>query len=254
MWRQYRLQADRLALLRRYSVILTHSEHMKAEIARHGLDARVVPFPVEHGAQIGSAPASGRWRLLYAGRMDELKGGALLLDALAEVTAASRKPVHVTFAGDGPRRQEWEGRARMIEAAVPALTIDFPGWVTQDLMNSLMHDADLLVVPSLWPEPFGSIGPQAAQHGVPAAAFDVGGISQWLEDGVTGHLAPADPPTPAGLADAISKCLAGTDHHSDLRTGARKMATRFTMERHLPPLIESFERIAARPAVETVTA
>jgi glycosyltransferase involved in cell wall biosynthesis len=253
MWRQYQLQSDRLALLRRYSVILTHSEHMKAEIARHGLDARVVPFPVEHGAQIEFTRARARWHLLYAGRMDELKGGAVLLEALAEVTAASKKPVHVTLAGDGPRRQEWEARARTIEAAVPALTIDFPGWVTQDLMNSLMHDADLLVVPSLWPEPFGSIGPQAAQHGVPAAAFDVGGISQWLEDGVTGHLAPADPPTPAGLADAISKCLAGTDHHNALRTGARKMADRFTMERHLPPLLESLERIAARPAVETVT-
>ena len=254
MWRQYRLQTDRLALMRRYSVILTHSEHMKSEIGRHGLDACVVPFPVEQVAQIGSRPPGATWRLLYAGRMDALKGGAVLLEALSGVTATAKKPVHVTFAGDGPRRQEWEARARAIEAADPALTIDFPGWVSQDRMNTLMCDADLLVVPSLWPEPFGSIGPQAAQHGVPAAAFNVGGISQWLEESVTGHLAPADPPTPAGLARAIAKCLADPAHHNELRTGARRMADRFTMERHLPALVESLERIAVRPAVETVTA
>jgi glycosyltransferase involved in cell wall biosynthesis len=80
---------------------------------------------------------------------------------------------------------------------------------------------------------------------VPAAAFDVGGISQWLEEGVTGHLAPGDPPTPSGLALAIAKCLADPEHHNELRNGARKMADRFTMERHLPPLIESLERVAA---------
>ena len=52
-----------------------------------------------------------------------------------------------------------------------------------------MAASDLLVVPSVWPEPFGSVGPAAAQHGIPAAAFAVGGIPQWLHEGVNGHLA-----------------------------------------------------------------
>ena len=67
--------------------------------------------------------------------------------------------------------------------------------------------ADLLVVPSLWPEPFGLVGLEAARHRLPVAAFAVGGIPDWLRPGVNGYLAPGDPPTPGGLADAIIACL-----------------------------------------------
>lgn len=33
-----------------------------------------------------------------------------------------------------------------------------------------------LVIPNLWPEPFGLVGLEAAQYGVPAVSFAVGGI------------------------------------------------------------------------------
>jgi glycosyltransferase involved in cell wall biosynthesis len=96
------------------------------------------------------------------------------------------------------------------------------------------------VVPSLWPEPFGSVGPTAGSHGLPAAAFAVGGIPQWLVDGVTGHLAPGDPPTASGLARAIVQCLDDRAHHASLREGARQMAGTFTMKRHLPGVLKAF--------------
>ena len=56
MWREFRRQSERLALLRRYGRILTHTEHMKTEMARHGLDASVVAFPVGLPAEVGRRP------------------------------------------------------------------------------------------------------------------------------------------------------------------------------------------------------
>jgi glycosyltransferase involved in cell wall biosynthesis len=123
------------------------------------------------------------------------------------------------------------------------LTIEFTGWISQDAVGDLLSDVDLLVVPSVWPEPFGMVGVSAAAHGVPAAAFGVGGIAQWLEDGVTGHLAPANPPTAAGLARAILRCLGDTAHLTALREGARQMAARFTMERHVAALMGELKRV-----------
>jgi glycosyltransferase involved in cell wall biosynthesis len=79
----------------------------------------------------------------------------------------------------------------------------------------------------------------AGQRGLPAAAFAVGGIPQWLHDGVTGHLAPGDPPTSAGLARAIVACLEDPAHYLALREGARQMAGAFTMEKHLPELLKA---------------
>jgi glycosyltransferase involved in cell wall biosynthesis len=138
-------------------------------------------------------------------------------------------------------------RAHAIKSPVLELgTVDFPGWLRQEDLGALMTTSDLLVVPSLWPEPFGAVGPAAGQHSVPAAAFAVGGIQQWLADGVTGHLAPADPPTSTGLARAIAQCLEDPQHYADLRQGARQMAGTFTMARHLPQLVRALERAAQR--------
>ena len=245
MWRQFQLQSSRLEVVRKYQSILTHTTHMKGEMAKHGVAVDVVPYPV--AACIESpktVPERGALRLLFAGRMDFVKGGRYLLDALPAVASATGRPITVTFAGDGPQRRSLEARARKVDA--PNVSIQFAGWVTQERIGTLMADADVLVVPSLWPEPFGSVGPVAARHGVPAAAFDVGGIGEWLIQGVTGHLAPSDPPTPEGLARAIVRCLDDPDHHATLRAGAREMATRFTMAQHLPALMDALERAAAR--------
>jgi glycosyltransferase involved in cell wall biosynthesis len=101
-----------------------------------------------------------------------------------------------------------------------------------------MSDVDLLVVPSIWPEPFGAVGPAALRRGVPAAAFAAGGIPEWLHDGVSGHLAPADPPTPAGLARAVVRCLEDPGHYTALTAGARQTGARFAIERHIPALLK----------------
>jgi glycosyltransferase involved in cell wall biosynthesis len=240
MWQHFRRQSHQLELLGHYHAIITHSEHMRDEMTKHGLRAEIVPYPVATQAVREATSGNGAWRLLFAGRMDYLKGGSILLDALRDV--AAKRPAHLTLAGDGPDRMRWEAYAR--EIRTPNLTTEFVGWVTQERVGALMSEADLLVVPSLWPEPFGSVGPVAGQHGLPAAAFSTGGIPQWLGDGVNGHLAPADPPTSTGLAGAIVACLGNPVHYAALRQGAREMATRFTMERHLPRLIETLERVA----------
>jgi glycosyltransferase involved in cell wall biosynthesis len=242
MWRLFKRQSEYFRLLGQYRAILTHTDHMRDEMVRHGFSAEVIPYPVEAQA-LGDLPReAGAWHLLFAGRMEVLKGGHYFLEALPKVLSAARRPVRVIMAGDGPQRTQWEARARQLQAAHPDLRVEFTGWVTQDQVGMLMKSVDLLVVPSLWPEPFGSVGPAAAQHGVPAAAFAVGGIPQWLLDGVSGHLAPGDPPTPAGLADAINTCLRDPAHYAALRNGARQVAVNFSMARHMPPLIAAFER------------
>src|SRR5206468_4905374 len=136
-----------------------------------------------------------------------------------------------------------EARARAIETE--SVATKFVGWVTQERVGALMRQADLMVVPSILPEPFGSVGPAAAQHGLPCAAFDVGGIRTWLVDGISGHLASGNPPTPQGLAAAIVRCLGDSNHYMALRDGASEIAKRFTMTQHLPTLIAHLERAAS---------
>lgn len=252
VWREYRRQAGRLHALRGYRLLLTASGHMRAEYLNHGFDpdrVRVVPYPVGHGPEDHPSPDNGHddgpaaaplSRLLFQGRMTNLKGGRLLLDALPKAAALLNRPLSVTFAGDGYARPEWEKWAAAVRARHPELAIHFAGWVTGAAQQRLVARADLLVVPSVWPEPFGLVGPEAGLRGVPATAFAVGGIPDWLEHGRNGFLAPGDPPTSEGLAAAIAACLRDPAVHARLRAGALEVARRFSLDHHLDGLRRAF--------------
>jgi glycosyltransferase involved in cell wall biosynthesis len=66
--------------------------------------------------------------------------------------------------------------------------------------------------------------------------YAVGGIPDWLIPGQTGELAPGDPTSVDGLADAIVRALENPEHHAALRRGARQLAQRFTLDAHLTEL------------------
>jgi glycosyltransferase involved in cell wall biosynthesis len=252
MWSEYRLQGARLGLMRRYAAILTASAHMRAEFMRHGLPPervhmlrlplapdRFPEFPA--AAALQEAPAKNREiRLLFVGRMTRLKGGLMMLDALTLAAAALRRPLRVSFAGDGPDRERWEHAARRTQAANANLKIEFTGRLDSSRREQLMLSSDLLVVPSTWPEPFGLVGPEAGLHRLPAAAFAVGGIPDWLSDGVNGRLAPGDPPSAAGLAHAIVECVRDPAELARLRNGARERASRFDLDAHVDALLAIF--------------
>jgi glycosyltransferase involved in cell wall biosynthesis len=100
------------------------------------------------------------------------------------------------------------------------------------------------------------IGPEAGSAGLPAVAFRMGGIPEWLRDGISGFLAPANPPTATALAAAITKSVGDPGLHRQLREGARREAKRFSLKQHVERLVEILARIAAdshcvRPRVAT---
>jgi glycosyltransferase involved in cell wall biosynthesis len=97
----------------------------------------------------------------------------------------------------------------------------------------LFRTSDLLAVPSLWPEPFGLAGIEAQCVGLPAVGFAVGGIPDWLIDGVTGSLASGDPPTPGGLAAAIVSVLGDWDAYGALAQAAWQRGRERSMQAHL---------------------
>jgi glycosyltransferase involved in cell wall biosynthesis len=257
---EYRRQADRLKLLRRYRAILTDSTHMRDEYLRHGFDPNTVirssylrdtsPGPATaiepSNHDTNGNGSSGPARLLFLGRMDALKGGLILLDSLPIVAAALDRPIELTFGGDGPCRDSWTRRAQAISAKDTRVKIVFEGWLGAERIAELQSSSDLLVMPSLWPEPFGRVGLESGSKGLPVAAFAVGGIPDWLHDGVNGYMAVGDPATPIGLADAIVKCLRTPAEHARLRRGATAMASRFNLHNHMAQLYDLFDKVAGR--------
>lgn len=230
----YRVQRARNAIMRRYRAVLVASHAMRAELIGSGLSpeaVQVTPHPsprAPDAAPPGPRPAGGG--LLMVGRLTELKGGAALLRALPAVRARLGRDLSLTIAGDGPERGQLEKRSQR-----QGLGVEFVGWVDAAARERLMRAAQLLVVPSLWPEPFGLVGIEAGSVGLPAAAYAHGGIVDWCVPGVSGELAPS-PPTDAGLAEAIVRALQDPAHHHQLRLGAWRTAQRFSAAAHLEAL------------------
>ena len=123
----------------------------------------------------------------------------------------------------------------------------FAGWIDSRAQADLLARTDVLAVPSLWPEPFGLVGIEAGMRGVPAIAFDVGGIAEWLRDGVSGRLVPVSRAPLDAFAAALLECLAlPAARFDELRAGARQEAARFTVAAHVDGLEAIFAEAGSR--------
>lgn len=248
MLRYYRQQQDTLRKLRRFGLVLTHSEHLRTEFLTQGFPAervRAIPFLVPEDSVALPRPATSPGeplRLLFLGRMEKAKGGNLLIQSLGEVRSGLRRGVELVMAGSGRERDYWERLAREVMTADAGINIRFPGWLGEDARRQAFQRADLLVVPSTWPEPFGQVGVEAGLAGLPAVAFDVGGVRAWLTDGENGAVAPANPPSSQGLAQAIQQ-VAALENQAALASGAVRLAQRFAAERHLIALERSLQSV-----------
>lgn len=254
--RDYRRQSMRLDSLRQCQTIVTFSEHMRREYLRHGFGgSRVHKLPAvvisddagsPHvlGSTIPDDAASRAVRIAFIGRLDRLKGCRVLIEALIEAARRLDAPIELTVAGDGPDRDRCQRAANEAMASATMLRVRFAGWLSQAACDQLLSESDLLAIPSLWPEPFGLVGPQAVQRGVPVVAFAVGGIPEWLENGTGGILAPADPPTPYGLAAAIVEALTSRRLRDALDRRRRSPAPDDSLDRHVAALVPILQSAA----------
>ncbi|MEU9114562.1 glycosyltransferase family 4 protein [Streptomyces sp. NPDC048483] len=115
---------------------------------------------------------------LAMGRLVEYKRIDLLLRLWERV-----RPVtggRLVIVGDGPER------ARLAAAAGPDVT--FTGRISEQRKHQLLCSAWLLLHPSLV-EGWGLVVMEAAARGTPALGFDIPGLRDSVEDGVTGLLA-----------------------------------------------------------------
>jgi glycosyltransferase involved in cell wall biosynthesis len=238
MIQHYIWAKDQNSLLSAYSGIIVASQHMKREYLRNGVPEhklRVIPlFGAKPRVSEVILPGStAECRVVFMGRMTNLKGGDLLLHAVALANRTLGKPMTVSFAGDGPARTTWEQLARRL-----GVDACFTGWLHGEHKTALLKRASLLAVPSVWPEPFGMVGLEAAWLGIPAIAFDVGGVREWLQHGVNGYLVPGDPPTAAKFAGQLVRAFSSPTELQSMRHEARATAERMSVERHLCTLEE----------------
>ena len=129
---------------------------------------------------------AGRPVIGIVGRLAHQKGHTILLDAMAEVIKEFPDVV-LMIIGEGPERYKLEDKAS-------ALNIDknilWMGAQPQNKVFELYGIMDVFAMPSLY-EGFGLTAAEAMAAGVPVVGTKVEGLSEVIEDGVSGYLVPA---------------------------------------------------------------
>ena len=141
----------------------------------------VKPNPVTI-ADPGEVPVKNQ--LLYAGRLEELKGLRTVLEAWKLLGDDAPRLV---VAGSGPL----EGWAR--DNATPQ--VEFVGRLTRAGLHHAMAESRAVVAASLCYESFALVPAEAHALGVPVLASDLGNVGEAVTEGFNGlHLPPATPP------------------------------------------------------------
>ena len=122
--------------------------------------------------------------IVYPAVFEPRKGHDFLIEAM-EIVSASRRDAFLLIIGDGSRTE----RSLMQEKCRSSSCSDkiIVGRHRSDLIN-LLGQVDVVVMASQGFESFGYAAAEASLAGVPVISTDVGGLSEVVEDGVTGFV------------------------------------------------------------------
>ena len=148
-------------------------------------------------------------RLLFVGRLAAIKGLRVLFESL-EAVRKTFPDVTLTLIGDGEERAFAEKEAKRLGH------VTLLGFQSQAGVSEALAKSDALVLPS-FAEGVPVVLMEAMAAGKPVIATRVAGVSELVEDGVSGHLVP--PGSPEHLTDAIHALAEDADKR--LKMGQR---------------------------------
>jgi glycosyltransferase involved in cell wall biosynthesis len=212
--------------------ILVGSEFMRMLLHRNRIPVekmRLLAPVLFRDVGVLPAPMSDLREILFVGRLRPEKGLRQLLRAVAPLSGEWK----LNVAGEGPDRSACQDLTKELGIAQK---VNFAGWLSRPEVDRLYERCACVVVPSLWPEPYGRTGPEAFMWGRPVVGFGVGGIVDWLEDGVTGYV--VSPRDVAQLGHRIQQLLGSKPLREKMGQNARARALEmWSVDRHVDSLI-----------------
>lgn len=161
--------------------ILFNSRFMQRRAKQNGVplnNAAVVSPGIDGRFQNAPPVREWRWQLLCVGRLDPQKGQDTAIEALEALPPETTLTIAGT--GDPAYIQRLHAQATRLGAAE---RVEFIGSVDRDSMPQLISEADVVVFPVRWEEPWGLVPLEAMGIGRPVVATARGGSAEFLLDG-----------------------------------------------------------------------
>jgi glycosyltransferase involved in cell wall biosynthesis len=161
----------------------------------HGVD---VP-----GTAAPRSPRDGTVRLAHLGRLDPVKGTALLLQAFSAVASPDVRLDVFGVVQDGRDRSVRDDLASLCAADPRVRLMDS---IPHEEVVDRLREYDAVLVPSQWMETGPLVVLEAFAAGVPVVGSSLGGLAEKIQDDVNGLLvSPFD--SKAAWTSALERCL-----------------------------------------------
>jgi glycogen(starch) synthase len=206
-------------------------------------DAERVRLPLEHPADPPD-PLRGATgeplRILYAGRLQRVKGVLELVDGCSRLAGEWRLAM---IGGDTPTAPLGRSMRDTIEtmcAGDPRVSL-LDGVSREELQGTFVHH-DLLAVPSrfdVWP----NVALEAMRAGLPVLATPVGGLAEIVEDGVTGW--HATDTGPVAIQGSLERLLTNRDELESIRASG-EVFRRFEQLTAPEPILAAYRELLER--------
>lgn len=200
--------------------------------------AQLMPNPVSVDAASRPAKLNYARNLIAAGRLIDLKGFDMLIEAFGTI-AARHEDWGLTILGEGNMRSQLE---RQIQEVGLAGRVQLPGRVSNP--HAWFAQADLFVLSSRY-EGLPCALCEAMANGTPAVSFNCeSGPADVIRDGVDGVLVP--PGNVRALADALDHLMTDKQTRERLRSRAVEVQQRFGLQQ----VLEQWDRLFSSLGVE----
>lgn len=176
------------------------------------------------------------------GRINRWKGHSVFLDA-AERLAVEREDVRFLIVGDSFTGQEHLSEAvdHRIQSSdiLRGRAIHVPHTIA---VGSVYDASDVVVVPSIEPEPFGLVAAEAMAAGLPVIASRIGALPEIVDDHHTGLL--FHPGDAASLLAAMRRLSASSLRRIDMgRQGRERYERCFRIDRYIGEFTRLYEEL-----------
>ncbi|MFT5662455.1 MAG: glycosyltransferase involved in cell wall biosynthesis, partial [Sulfurimonas sp.] len=216
-------------ILKNFNHIIVASEYMKNHLLLHNFKyeniSKITLFSTPINNHNYSSNITQTKRFLFVGQLVRGKGIDTLLDAFKKL---NQEDTILDICGEGKQRVELEKRAKALGISHQVF---FHGKIASDELSRYYWNAYAVVIPSRAPETFNLVGLEAMKHSKAVIATNVGGITEWLEDGLTGHLFTSN--DSQGLSEILEYAIDNPQNISRMgQRGYQEYKTKFTATLH----------------------
>lgn len=186
-----------------------------------------------------------QFRVAAIGRVAENKGFHVLINSACYLK--KRVPKLKIIIVGGIQKDHQLTYLRYVEKMVSQHdlmdVVQFTGWTKN--VHDILYSVDMLVTPSLFPDPFPTVNLEAMCMGKPVIATNIGGSREQIIDGETGFIIPPNDP------ELLSEKILFLYDHPKTRIQMGKNALKrvqksFTMERCAAEHLRAYEELTVR--------